>query len=79
MSLQATIPSSVNQRLACLAERIHSAGPDVLLRMMRAAQLTSPSAIDLFESFGAATLPVPSLPAPSRVINASSRFQTVRQ
>lgn len=68
------IPSSTDQRLTCLAERIHHAGPDVLLQMMR-AQLTSSSAMAVFERYGMLTLP-----APSRVIDISSRFQpTVRQ
>jgi hypothetical protein len=67
-----TIPSSVDQRLACLAVHISAAGPDVLLQMMR-AQLTSSSAMTVFERFGALTLP-----APSRVIDISSRFQLVR-
>jgi len=70
----ATIPSSTELRLSCLATRIHSAGPDVLLQMMR-AQLTSSSAMTVFERFGMLTLP-----APSRVIDISSRHnRTVRQ
>jgi hypothetical protein len=43
MSLQATIPSSTDLRLAAIAGRVCRAGPDVLLAMMR-AQLTSSSA-----------------------------------
>jgi hypothetical protein len=73
MTARATIPSSTDQRLTCLAERIHRAGPDVLLQMMR-AQLTSSSAMTVFERFGAATLPVPSLPAPCRIVDISSRY-----
>ncbi len=71
---QANIPSSTELRLSCLAARIHGAGPDVLLQMMR-QQLTSSSAMTVFERFGAATLPLPSLPAPARIIDISSRFQ----
>jgi hypothetical protein len=54
----ATVPSSIDLRLSCLAPRIHGAGPDVLLQMMR-AQLTSSNAMTVFERFGMATLPAP--------------------
>jgi hypothetical protein len=76
----ATIPSSTDQRLATIAARVHRAGPDALLQMMR-AQLTSTSAMTVFESFGAALLLLPSRPAPACIIvDISSRFQsTARQ
>jgi hypothetical protein len=54
----ATIPSSVNLWLACLAERVHGGGPDMLLRSMRAT-LTTSDPLVAFERIGAAALPVP--------------------
>ena len=54
----ATIPSSVGQRLACLAWRFHAGGPDMLLRAMRATLTTSDPMV-AFERVGAAALPVP--------------------
>ncbi len=68
------ISSSINQYLAAVAERVHRAGPNVLLQMMR-AQLLSSNPMAPIERFGAATLPPPSRPAPARVIDISSRFQ----
>jgi hypothetical protein len=72
------IPSSTDQRLTCLAERIHGAGPDVLLQMMRTHLTSSSNAMTLFERFVAHTLPVPSRSGaapPSVVIDVSHRLQ----
>ncbi len=53
-----TIPSSINQRLACIAGRIHVAGPAMVLRMM-VETVTSSDPMVAFERVAAATLPVP--------------------
>jgi len=68
------IPSSTSQYLGCVAERVCRAVPNTLLQMMVQLTGVSSGAMVVFERFGAATLPVPSLPAPCRIVDISSRY-----
>ncbi len=54
----ATIASSTALRLRSLAQRVHSAGPNMVLRLM-AATLTTSDVMAAIEYVGAATLPLP--------------------
>ena len=54
----ATVASSTGQRLAAIAERVYSAGPQAVLRAL-CATLTTSNPLEGIERVAQSTLPVP--------------------